>query len=66
MSAEVIPTVFLMLGGVIAVWWLGGCHRPPPATPGSSTPTVVAPLPPEVEYDPATAAQKYLERKKRP
>gem|GEM_PF-3763440 len=51
--------IFLLL----LVASVAGCGSDAPSAPAPVAPTKTAPLPPEVEHDPATAAKQYQKGK---
>jgi hypothetical protein len=67
MPATLVETLVIMLFGAALVVVLGGCTSGSKPTSAPQNPSPAAsPVPPEVEFDPATAAEKYRKAKQRP
>lgn len=67
MSAAFVETLVMMLAGAALVVVLGGCSAQPKPTSAPQNPAPTASsVPPEVEFDPATAAEKYRKTPRRP
>jgi hypothetical protein len=67
MSSGLADTLLLMFAGAVVVLALGGCtsRSQPPSAP-HVPPQATTVIPPEVEYDPATAAEQYRKTSRRP
>lgn len=67
MPAGLIDTIMIMLAGAVLVVVLGGCSSQSNPSSAPQSPSQAAPpLPPEVEFDPATAAEQYRKASRRP
>jgi hypothetical protein len=67
MPAALFETLVIMVAGAALVVVLGGCTSGPKPTSAPQNPSQVAsPVPPEVEFDPATAAEKYRKTRRQP